>query len=114
MKLNDPFGRMERRHQQGYESMRSMLRERGVDAPEAARELITRTRKQALRYMVIGVAVLLAVTVVIPKAMPLTLSLGLFLVVWVATSTINGQRYIQRYIDEELGAKQAKTPPNAP
>ncbi len=102
MKLNDPFGRMESRHQQGYESMRETLRNRGIDTPKDAFEVIKQSRKRAINYVVIGLFVLLPVSMALPKIMPLTLSLALFLVVWVASSTINGQRYINRYIDEEI------------
>lgn len=102
MKFNDPFGRMESRHQQGYESMRETMRNNGIDTPKAAREIIHQSKKRALQYMAIVLAVLLPATWLIPRAMPLTLSLALFLIVWIASSAINGQRYIRRYIDEDL------------
>lgn len=102
MKLNDPFGRMESRHQQGYETMRETLRNSGIDTPEGALEVIKQIKKRALKYISIGLIVLLPVSLALPKVMPLTLSLALFLVVWVASSTISGQRYIHRYIEEEL------------
>ncbi len=102
MKLNDPFGRLESRHQAGYESMRDTLRANGIDTPEAARETIKRSKRHGLKYIGAGMAVLLPLILLLPKALPVTLSLALFLVVWVASSTYNGQRYIQRYIDEDL------------
>lgn len=102
MKLNDPFGRLESRHQTGYESMRDTLRANGIDTPEAARETIKRSKQQGLKYIGVGLAVLLPMIWLLPKAMPVTVSLALFLVAWVASSTHSGQRYIQRYIDEDL------------
>ena len=102
MKLNDPFGRMESRHQLGYESMRDTMLKSGIDTPNVAREVIRQSKKRALKFITIGMAVLLLVTLVLPKMMPVTLSLAFFLVVWIASSTINGQRYIQRFIDEDL------------
>ena len=102
MKLNDPFGRMASRHQLGYESMRDTMQKSGVNTPAAAYEVINQSKKRALQYAITGIAVLLLLTVVLPKALPVTVSLGIFMVVWIATSTINGQRYIQRYIDEDL------------
>lgn len=106
MKLNDPFGRMESRHQLGYESMRDTMLKSGIDTPDAAQEVVSQSKQRALKFIAIGMAVLLLVTLVLPKMMPVTLSLAFFLVVWIVTSTINGQRYIQRYIDEDL--KQGK------
>lgn len=102
MKLNDPFGRLEMRHQQGYESMRDTMRNSGIDTPEAALEVVRLSKKNALKYIGIGIAVLLLVTLLLPSALPITLSLALFLAAWVVKSTINGRRYIQRYIDEDL------------
>jgi hypothetical protein len=102
MKLNDPFGRLESRHQKGYESMRDTLRENGIDTPEAARETIKRFQQRALKYIGVGMAVLLPMILLLPKVMPLTAVLFFFLVAWVASSVYNGKRYIQRYIDEDL------------
>jgi len=108
MKLNDPFGRMESRHQLGYESMRDTMRNSGIDTPDEAWEAIRRSKKRALKYLSIGMAVLLLVTLLLPKTVPVTLSLAVFLVVWIVSSTINGQRYIQRYIDDELDSEYGK------
>lgn len=102
MKLNDPFGRMAKRHQLGYETMRDAMNRAGIDTPEAAREIIKMARKRALKFASIGAAVLLVVGVVLPQALPLVIGVAILLVVWTANSTINGQRYIQRYIDEDL------------
>ena len=106
MKLNDPFGRMESRHQLGYESMRDAMRKSGIDTPKAAWQVVRQSKKKAIKYICIGIGVLLSVTVLLPKALPVTLSLALFMVVWIISSTINGQRYIQRYIDEDLEKEQ--------
>ena len=103
MKLSDPFGRLEARHQKGYESMRKALREAGVSEPEAAAELMKQAIRRAVSVVTAGLLLLLPVSLLWPKLAPLGLGLGLFLVVWVVTSTLNGRRYIKRYIEEELG-----------
>lgn len=102
MKLNDPFGRLELRHQTGYETMRDTMRASGVDTPKAAREVIRESKKRAMKYIGVGMAVLLPMMLLLPKLLPVTVSLALFLVAWVAKSFLNGQNYIQRYIDEDL------------
>ena len=102
MKLNDPFGRLELRHQKGYETMRDTMRSSGIDTPEAAREVIRDARKRATQYIAWGLMVLLPMMLLLPEMLPVTVSLAFFLVVWVVKSAQNGQRYIQRYIDEEL------------
>lgn len=102
MKLNDPFGRLESRHQKGYESMRTALREAGIDTPRAAAELMRQAARRGLTLVLVGLLLLLLVAGLLPRLAPLALGLGVFLVVWVATSTVNGRRYIRRYIEEEL------------
>ncbi len=108
MKLSDPFGRLESRHQRGYETMRTSLRQAGIETPEAALEIERQAWQRAAIIVSAGLAILLLVAVLLPKLMPLALGLGLFLVVWVVTSTLNGKRYIKRYIDEELGRLKAE------
>ncbi len=102
MNLNDPFGRLAHRRQTGYESVRDNLRNSHIDTPQAALEVIGQIKKRALKYIAVGLALFLPVAFLLPKALPVTLSLALFLIVWVANSASSGQRYIKRYIEEEL------------
>jgi uncharacterized membrane protein len=102
MKLNDPFGRMERRHQMAYATMCDAMRRGGIDTEQAAHELIQQARSRALKFLGIGTLLLLLVALLVPKAMPLILGLAVLLIVWTINSTMNGRRYILRYIDEEL------------
>ncbi|MCP4343828.1 MAG: hypothetical protein GY799_34375 [Desulfobulbaceae bacterium] len=102
MNLNDPFGRLESRHQIGYESMRDTMRSSGIDTPQAAQEFIKKSKKRGLKFLVMGLALLVPLILLLPKAMPVTISLALFFAVWVVKSNISAQRYIQRYIDEDL------------
>jgi len=102
MKLNDPFGRLESRHQKGYETMRTSLHQAGIETPAAARDVIRQAWRRGVTILAVAHLLLLVVMVLLPKAMPLALGLGLFLVVWVLSSTLNGRRYVRRYIEEEL------------
>jgi hypothetical protein len=102
MKLNDPFGRLESRHQAGYESMRDTLRSSGINTQQAALECIRQSKRRALKLIGMIFLLLLPIVWLLPKAMPVTISLAVFLVVWVIISNIDGRRYIQRYIDEDL------------
>lgn len=102
MKLNDPFGRLERRHQAGYEAMRASLRQAGIDTPQAVRAIIAQAWQRGLRIAAAALVLALLMGLLLPRLLPLTLALALFVVVWVVTSSINGRRYLQRYLDEEL------------
>ncbi len=102
MKFNDPFGRVERRHQIGYESMRDTMRRSGINTPQAAREIIRQSKTRSLKFLGVTMVLLLSVIWLVPKAMPMAFALALLMVIWVVSSAVNGRNYIQRYIDEEL------------
>lgn len=102
MKFNDPFGRMERRHQAGYEAMRDSLRRGNITSPEAAREIIRQSQKRVMNILGVIVVLLLLVILLLPKATPLAVCFALLAAVWLFNSTVNGKQYIERYIDEEL------------
>jgi len=108
MKFSDPFGRMESRHQRGYESMRDILRNNRINTPEAALAIIRQSKERAQKYIAVAVAVSLLAAMLWPEGIAVTLCLVLFFAVWVITSAVNGQRYIRRYIDEELNSNQSQ------
>lgn len=106
MKLSDPFGRMASRHQRGYESMRDILRRNGITTPDAALEIIRQSKERAKVYICAAIAAGVLVALLWREGRPIAFSLVLFFIVWIATSAKNGQRYIRRYIDEELKTAQ--------
>jgi hypothetical protein len=109
MKLNDPFGRLERRHQVGYEAVRDSLNRNNIDTVEGARTIIKDTKKRALKFVVAAIAAGLLTYLLLPKALLVVGGVIALAVAWVIAWTINGERYINRYIEEELsdGSKEA-------
>lgn len=106
MKLNDPFGRMERRHQVSYLAVRDSLQRGGVDTEEAALRVIKDTRMRAVIFIG-GAAVITALTALIfPGALLIVGAFTLLLSAWVISWTINGKRYVKRYIEEDFGNLQ--------
>lgn len=108
MKLDDPFGRMQDRHQRGYEAMCVALRGSGINTPDAAREIIRQSKKRAQSYIGLAMAVFLLVALLWPEGIAVTISLAFFFTAWLVISARNGQRYIHRFIDEELNENQQK------
>ena len=103
MKLNDPFGRMERRHQVSYEVVRDSLSRNNIKTVEGARRIIEDTRKRALKFLAAAAVIALLVAWLLPRALLGVVAVALLFAAWVINWTINGERYIKRYIDEELG-----------
>ena len=113
MKLNDPFGRMERRHQVGYEALRDSLHRNKIDTVEGARKIIRDTQRRALKFVVGAAAVLLLTYLLLPSFL---IGVGAVVVLagaWVITWTINGERYVKRYIEEELSSTRQESDPTA-
>ncbi len=102
MKLNDPFGRMEKRNQIAYEAIRDSMRRGGIDTPQAAREVISRTRKRAMTFLAVGIGNFSAADPAGAKSDTRSDWPAAPDVIWVITWTIKGKRYIERYIKEDL------------
>lgn len=106
MKLNDPFGRMERRHQIGYESMKKALEEGGITTQAEVLQVLKASRKQVLQVLCYSLTIALLLALLIPAAMVLFGSVLILVSVLAITSYLNGKRYTRRYIEEELNHHQ--------
>ena len=102
MKFSDPFGRMERRHQAGYKTMREALNKSSIDTVEKAGELIRQSKNRMIRFILFVLIILFLIFLFLPDMLPIAFGLSVFLSVWAVTSTVNGIRYIQRFIEEDL------------
>ena len=104
MKLNDPFGRMEKKHQAAYQMMREAMRNGGVTTVEAAQDVIKRSKNRTFKFLAVVLAVLLLILALFPRYMAAIACLAVIFIVWGIKSMVNGRGYVQRYIDEELRA----------
>jgi len=107
MNLNDPFGRLQQRDEAGYDSMRQKLQGAGIDSADRARQVIVNTRRNVLTFGAIVVLSALLLLGLLPTLAPITLSLALLLLVIAGNALIKGQRYLKRYIAEELDGGQS-------
>ena len=86
--------------------MRDILRRNGITTPAAAQEIFRQSKERAKVYICLAVAAGVLIALLWPEGRPIAFSLVLFFIVWIVTSAFNGQRYIRRYIDEELKKDQ--------
>jgi hypothetical protein len=105
MKLNDPFGRLEKKNQAAYAMMREAMQKGGINTLQKAQDVIVRSKNRTLKFLAVVLAVLLLAGVMFPQFVPAIVCLGLIIVVWGVKSMINGRGHVQRYIDEELQGK---------
>jgi hypothetical protein len=103
-RLNDPFGRLQRRDEAGYATVKAALVRAGVRDREAVERAIARTRARVAVFIAVVGAVLVPAAALWPRAAPVTLALGVLLVAFAVNSLIKGTRHFKRYIDEELDA----------
>jgi len=106
MNLNDPFGRMEARHERDYQSLRRSLLEAGLTDPEAALAQLNKIRKRGIIGVCITIPLTLIGMLMAPEARLVAVALGALLVLWIVNATRRGQLFLQRYIKEELLANK--------
>jgi len=102
MKLNDPFGRLEKRNQANYEMMRDAMKKGGVTTEQAAQEIITTSKNRALKFLAVVLAALLIAMAFKPHLWAAFLCIAMLVAAWAFKSMLNGRRHVERYIEEEL------------
>ena len=113
MKLNDPFGRMERRHQVSYEALRESLNRNNINTVEGAQKIIRETKIRALKIVAGAGLVLLLTYLLRPDFLVGIGAVAVLIGAWAISWTVNGERYVRRYIEEELSGGRPDSEPTA-
>ena len=102
MKLNDPFGRVERRQQNSYESLRASLVDAGVTTRNGAEAVLSSLVKRAVIIFLVVVLITAAVVLFVPQIKAIVFVLAFITLLWVLVTTLNGYSLVKRYIKDEL------------
>ena len=102
MNINDPFGRVQDKHQRNYESLCEALKKAGVTNRAAAEALLVKLRKRGLWGLAIIVPIALLLALALPQLRIFVLACGVLLVFWLMKTSLNSQDYVKRYIREVL------------
>ncbi len=102
MNINDPFGRLQSKHQRNYESLCVSLQEAGLTNRAEAEALMERLRRRGSWGLAIIVPVALLLALALPELRVFVLACGVLAVFWLVKTLKNSQDYIKRYIREEL------------
>jgi len=108
MKLNDPFGRLEKRNQASYEMMRDAMQRGGINTVQAAEDIIRQSKSRSIKFLCVTLAVLLLILCLVPKYMPVLACFAVIVIMWTVKSMISGKRYVDRYINEEIQGRAEK------
>ena len=110
MNLNDPFGRVARREQQEYESLRDSLKESGVNSRSDADVILERIQARGIKIVTVIAIITLLVMLLYPGALTVTLIFTGLALLWVFKMTKNARQHIQRYIEEEISESDIQSP----
>ena len=102
MNINDPFGRVQDKHQRNYESLRLSLKQAGLTNRANAQALLEKVRWRGIWGLAFIVPVTLVLALALPELRFFVLACGVLLVFWLSKTSLNSQEYVKRYIREEL------------
>ncbi|MGB0733924.1 MAG: hypothetical protein ACPGPF_09155 [Pontibacterium sp.] len=108
MKLHDPFGRMAKRHETRYQSLKGTLESAGIDTKEKAEQTIKQLDHRVRLGLLVVIPTLCLLAFFFQKAAPIVAMFGALIVVWLVQTTYHGKKYIARYIEEELSANSTE------
>ena len=102
MNINDPFGRMQDKHQRNYESLCSSLQKAGLTNRADAQALLEKLRWRVIWGLAFIVPVTLLLALVLPELRFIVLACGILLLFWLSKTSVQSREYVKRYIREEL------------
>lgn len=102
MNINDPFGRIQDKHQRNYQSLCVSLRKAGITDQAAAQALLGRLRRRGIWGLALSIPTTLLLSLALPELLLLILVSGGLLVFWLSKTSLNSQEYVKRYMREEL------------
>lgn len=102
MNINDPFGRIQDKHQRNYESLRLSLKKAGLNNRADAQALLEKIRWRGIWGLAITIPVTLLLALALPELRLFVVACGALLVFWLSKTSLNGRDYVKRYIREEL------------
>ena len=109
MNLNDPFGRMQDKHQRDYESLCLSLQKANQTNRADAQALLVKLRRRGIWGQAFIVPVTLLLALALPELRFFVLACGGLLVFWLSKTCTNSQEYVKRYIREELADHDEST-----
>ncbi|WP_428607682.1 hypothetical protein [Sedimenticola sp.] len=102
MKLNDPFGRAQRKQQSSYESLRHSLLAAGVTTREGAEIVLKNLMWRALAITLLVGLVTIGLVIFLPNMSAAVLTFAFVILSWLAVTTLNGYSFVRRFIRDEL------------
>jgi len=109
MNINDPFGRMQDKHQRNYESLCRSLQKAGLTNKADAEALLVKLRRRGKLGLAFIVAITLLLVLALPELRLFVLACGGLLFFWLSRTSVNSQDYVKRYVREELSEEDGSS-----
>ncbi|MCB1961323.1 MAG: hypothetical protein KDE68_12495 [Rhodocyclaceae bacterium] len=102
MNFNDPFGRNARQQERNYEALRTALQNAGITTAEATLQCLHNVKRNAVVMVALVIASIALAAWLYPQGLSIVLVCAIVILVWVAATTVNGRRHLERYLREEV------------
>lgn len=102
MKLNDPFNRLAKQQQNEYLTLRDTLKTAKVDSLLNAEALLADIKRRAWTFSAVIALIVFMTSIFFPEVAVTSMVIGIFTALWAITNSLKGQRYVKRYIQEEV------------
>jgi hypothetical protein len=102
MKLDDPFGRMQRRDEADYEALKAALKRAGVRNADGARRVLAQSQRNALLFCAAVLMTGLLGAGLLPALAPAILALALLLLAVAIKALVKGRGHARRLLAEEF------------
>lgn len=108
MKLDDPFGRMQRRDEAEYEALKAALAKAGARNAEDARRVLGQSHRNVLMFSATVVLAALIGAGLFPALAPAILALALLLLAVAVKALVKGRKHARRLLAEEFPPSGAR------
>lgn len=102
MKIDDPFGRKAQKQERNYVSLCGALKQAGVSTADDVLRCERNVTRNAVVMVVLALLSVLLAALIYPAVLGLVAVLAAIVMLWVAVTTVNGRRHLQRYLREEI------------
>ncbi|MCB1938115.1 MAG: hypothetical protein KDF24_07100 [Rhodocyclaceae bacterium] len=111
MNFNDPFGRSAQQQERNYAALRTALQNAGITTAEATRQCLHNVKRNAVMMVCLVIASIALAAWLFPQGLAIVLVCAIVILAWVAATTVNGRRHLERYLREEIEAGGAAAAP---
>ncbi len=102
MNFKDPFGRLEKKRERDYASLRQTLPGAGIPTRADAEQLMENVGKRGKYGLMIIIPLTLLLMLLIPEGRIVCGTIGTLVGLWAYITSRKIQGHVQRYIKEEL------------